>query len=593
MKKISIFSFFLLFFISHNYLAAAVANPFGSNVIIFEPSMSADSINNTILQKYNQQRFNEFGEQRYTFLFMPGQYGKDKNVDVRVGYYTQILGAGNTPNDVVITGAVRTQDAPPGDPNHPEQGPGCLTNFWRGCENLAVIPTLGSLSYPDAVPKDQNVWAVSQAAPLRRLRVMNGSLRLYDLGYSSGGFLADSRIDKQVISGTQQQWLTRNTALGSWVGSNWNIVFTGVFGSIPKGNWPNPPYTITEKTPVIKEKPYVYYDSKTQNFAVKARTLRKNVAGTDWHIAGTSIPLSKFFIAKPGVTAGELNAALNQKQHLLFTPGVYYLDDTIKVNNPNTIIFGMGFPSLVTNTAKPALVVSDVDGVQVAGLLFDAGPVFAPVLFQVGESKTGKSHAKNPIFLFDVFFRVGGVNHASQSDVCLIVNSNDVVADNLWIWRADHGSNVGWTNNRANTGIVVNGDNMTIYGLMVEHFQKYQTIWNGENGLVHHYQSEAPYDVPNQSAWKNGQVNGYASYKIADSVNTHKALAMGIYSFFRDSDVILDSAIEAPVNKQISLSHMILFWLSGRGGSAIKHVVNNVGGPVTNNQRRFDLVSWP
>ena len=89
----------------------------------------------------------------------------------------------------------------------------------------------------------------------------------------------------------------------------------------------------------------------------------------------------------------------------------------------------------------------------------------------------------------------------------------------MWLWRADHGAGVGWSVNTADTGLVVNGNDVTMYGLFVEHFQKYQTIWNGERGRTYFYQNEFPYEMPNQAAWMNGSTRGYAAYKVADSVN--------------------------------------------------------------------------
>lgn len=71
--------------------------------------------------------------------------------------------------------------------------------------------------------------------------------------------------------------------------------------------------------------------------------------------------------------------------------------------------------------------------------------------------------------------------------------------------------------------MIVNGNDVTMYGLMVEHFLEYQTLWNGNGGRTYFYQSEIPYDVPDQASWMshNGTVNGYASYKVADTVTSH------------------------------------------------------------------------
>ncbi|MBA3816694.1 MAG: sialidase, partial [Parachlamydiaceae bacterium] len=172
-------------------------------------------------------------------------------------------------------------------------------------------------------------------------------------------------------------------------------------------------------------------------------------------------------------------------------------------------------------------------------------------------------------------------------------NSNDVVGDNFWLWRADHGVSpdaVGWSLNTADHGLIVNGNNVTIYGLAVEHFQKTQTLWNGENGRVYFYQCELPYDPPTQESWKNGTVDGYPGYKIANNVQNHEAWGLGVYSYFRDAnDIFLESAIEAPVGQGIKLRHMISVWLNGNKNgseSGIRHVLNDRGNAAISNVKK-------
>jgi len=571
---------------------AKLDNPFGPSVIVFDPSMSDSQINNTVTQIYNAQRFNEFGDNRYAFLFMPGRYGNTNDVDIKVGYYTQVIGLGASPDDVTIKGAVRTQDAPPaGDPG---AGPGALDNFWRGAENLAVIPTLGSIGYPNAVPKDQNVWAVSQAAPMRRMHIL-GSLRLFELGWSSGGFLANSQIDNQIISGSQQQWFTRNSSFNTWVNGNWNMVLLGSTGTLPAGTWPNPPFTAIDTTPIISEKPFLMFDISANQYVVLVPRLRQNAVGIDWSDLGTKLPLTDFYIAQPNTaTAAAINAALVQRKHILFTPGVYHLEDSIRVTHSNTILLGLGFPSLVPNNGQPILLISDVGGVKVGGIILDAGSISSPTLLQVGELGSTRDHSLNPTFLYDIFCRVGGTTLPGKAASCVTINSNNVVGDYFWLWRADHGSNVGWTINTSDTGLIVNGANVSIYGLMVEHFQKYQTIWNGENGKMVFYQSEIPYDPPSQAAWMNQSAQGYASYKVAPTVSMHSAWGLGIYNYFRDSNnTYLDNAIEAPLSCRINFTHMVTVWLDGQTNSGILHIINNVGNPVSPANRLSNLNSWP
>jgi hypothetical protein len=166
------------------------------------------------------------------------------------------------------------------------------------------------------------------------------------------------------------------------------------------------------------------------------------------------------------------------------------------------------------------------------------------------------------------------------------IHDSHVVGDNFWLWRADHGENVGWTENTCETGLRVEGDDVTLYGLFVEHTQKHQTIWNGERGRVYFYQSEMPYDPPTQAAWRSRRGDGFASYKIGDAVTTHEAWGVGVYHFFRDAVVVADSGIEAPEGAGIRLHHLLTFRLGGgKKGSGIRHVINDRGGEVIVSER--------
>jgi hypothetical protein len=311
--------------------------------------------------------------------------------------------------------------------------------------------------------------------------------------------------------------------------------------------------------------------------------LQANTKGTTWATGSTpgkSIPIDQFYIAQPATaTAVNLNTALAAGKHLLFTPGFYSLDDTLKVTKPNTIILGLGVPSLVQTTGRSVIAVADVDGVTIAGLTLEAGAVNSPSILEVGPKGSAADHAANPTFLYDLTVRTGGAI-VGKNDAGIVINSHHVVADQLWIWRADHGAGATWTGNPTKNGLVVHGKNVTIYGLFNEHHNEYQTLWNGNGGRVYFYQSEIPYDIPDQASWMNGKVNGYASYKVADTVTSHEAWGLGIYSYFRDAAVKLDSAIEAPSVNGVKLHNLTTVWLNGKEGSEITHIVNNLGGRV-------------
>ncbi|MFI5910671.1 ricin-type beta-trefoil lectin domain protein [Dactylosporangium sp. NPDC051541] len=543
----------------------------GPNVTVFDPSMSQATIQNKLTSVFNGQVSNQFGSQRYALLFKPGTY----NVDANVGFYTQVAGLGLTPDAVVINGAVHAEADwwPDGSQN-------ATQNFWRSAENLSVTPNGGL-----------DRWAVSQAAPYRRMHV-RGNLALSDGGWSSGGFIADSKVDGQIQSGTQQQWLTRNSAMGSWNGSNWNQVFVGATGA-PGNSFPNPPYTTVGTAPVVREKPFLYVDSAGA-YQVFVPALRTNSSGVSWasgNPAGTSLPISQFQVIKPGDTATTMNNALAAGKNLLVTPGVYHLNQTLDVTRADTVILGLGLATLVPDGGITALRTADVDGIKLAGLLFDAGTTNSAVLAEIGPSGSSASHASNPTSLSDVFFRIGGAG-VGKATVSLRINSNDVIGDHSWIWRADHGSGVGWTSNTAQNGLVVNGNNVTFYGLFVEHFQQYQTIWNGNNGRTYFYQNEMPYDPPNQAAFMNGGTQGWAAYKVADSVTTHEAWGLGSYCYFNvNPGVVAAHAFEAPVKAGVKFHDMVTVSLGGTG--TISHVINNTGAAVNSGHQVEYLVAGP
>ncbi|MFF3442685.1 RICIN domain-containing protein [Streptosporangium sp. NPDC002721] len=540
----------------------------GPNVSVFDPSTPTATIQARLNSVFSQQQTNQFGGNRFALLFKPGSY----SVDANIGFYTQIAGLGLSPDSVTINGGVHVEaDWFQGNATH---------NFWRGAENLSVNP-----------PSGTDRWAVSQAASYRRMH-LRGNLQLDDGGWSSGGFIADSKIDGQVRSGSQQQWLSRNAEWSSWTGSNWNMVFVGV-DNPPAGNFPDPPYTRVATTPAVREKPFLYVD-QAGAYQVFVPALRTNSTGTTWaggNPAGSSIPISQFFVVKPGHTAADINAALAQGLNLLFTPAVYHLNDTIRVTRANTVVLGLGLATLIPDNGVTAMTVADVDGVKVAGLLIDAGPTNSAMLMQVGPAGSSASHAANPTSLHDVYFRVGGaaVGRATQS---LVVNSDNVIGDHLWIWRGDHSHGVGWNVNTAANGLTVNGDDVTMYGLFVEHYQQHQTVWNGNGGRTYFYQNEMPYDPPNQAAWMNGSTQGYAAYKVADTVTTHEAWGLGSYCYFNvNPGVVAARAFEAPNTPGVRFHNMVTVSLGGVG--TIRNIINTTGGPSNSGTNEANLVSYP
>ena len=565
---------------------------FGPHVIIFDPGMPIAQIQAQVDAIASQQVDNEMGMQRYALLFKPGIYGSvETPLTFQVGYYTEVAGLGMSPTDVVINGHIDVYNRCLSPDN-------CiaLVNFWRSLSNLTI--NVMGLSGCRA---SGDFWAVSQAAPMRRVNITGGNLTLMDYctagpQYASGGFIADSQTGF-IINGSQQQFLVRDSSIGGWSNGVWNQVFSGVIGAPPQSfsttPYDPPPYTTLETSPITREKPFLYVDD-AGNFNVFVPSVRYDSSGTTWgsgSIEGISVPLDQFFVARPSDSAQTINNALARGENLLLTPGVYQVDKTIKVKRADTIVLGLGFPTLVPENGEVTMTVADVVGVKLAGLMFDAGPVNSSVLLQIGTPHAHKSDPANPSSLQDVFFRIGGAT-PGKATTSLIVNSDDVLLDNIWAWRADHGNGVGWTENTADTGVVINGDHVTAYGLFVEHYQKYELVWNGEFGKTIFFQNEMPYDVPSQEAWMHDGVNGYAAYKVADSVSTHEAWGMGSYCYFNvGPDIHASHAFEVPVTAEVNLHDILTVFLNGNGG--IDHVVNDYGAAVNNTNQVTNVVSYP
>jgi hypothetical protein len=589
----------------------------GPNVVVVDPTTPQDEIQQTLDDLAAQQTDTEMSTDRYAVLFKPGSYGSAEDpLQARIGYYTEVSGLGANPGDVDVHGALEVYNRCLGD----DANPNCiaLVNFWRTISNLHL--TVDS-SGQDGCRATANFWAVSQAVSMRRLDV-TGPVSLMDYctagpQYASGGFIADSRFDSAVTNGSQQQWLTRNSELGGgWSNAVWNQVFSGVEGAPDDATFPDPPYTTLDTTPVSREKPYLYVDD-SDRWKVRVPDAKTDTSGVSWAdgmTPGRSIGIEKFYIAKPGDSEGRINAALLTGKHLLLTPGVYDIDRSLLVTRPDTVVLGIGHATLTARKGAVPLRVADVPGVVVAGVTIDAGEKESPLLLQVGSGARDHLDKKlpgfgdlidrwkgkhgltadpaNPTTLSDVYFRVGGP-HIGKTDTALEVNSDHVLIDHTWVWRGDHGiegfptggengvngDTVRWNTNTGRTGVRINGDDVTATGLFVEHFQEFNTVWNGERGTTVLYQNELPYDPPTQADWTRPDGTlGWAGYKVADDVTEHTLHGGGVYVFNQNNpEIVTENGFEVPEVPGVNLHHIMTVNLSA---GTINHVVNGVGDAV-------------
>ena len=570
----------------------------------------------------NDRARGHFSRERLALLFRPGVY---RDFDVPIGYYTQILGLGKRAGDVVFTDGARgpycaAADKRPG-------GAGSLDTFWRAAENFRTEAPAGML------------WAVSQAAPLRRVHV-RGDLILHDEGrYASGGFLANVRVDGALDFGSQQQWCARNARVGSGGarGGAWSLVFVDSDGALPAARAsaraaPNAKFggegpLVTRVSGVgarraLAEKPFVVVDAPNaatfslvvpKPYDTEERAARGDGDRLDDAPAADElVPFERVFGARSDADAdgATIQAKLDAGLHVVLAPGVYELNHTLTLRFEGQVLLGLGLASLVApRDGAPAVRVTGAalaaGGARVAGVMLqaavldDAAAYARSCLLEVGvASERNAGRADNPVVLSDVFCRVGGGAPAGDARAAhengaaaralVVVRGAHVVGDNLWLWRADHTALAPGeapregevyhlvagvdAECRCEHGLVVDGRGVTMVGLAVEHTTRDNVVWRGDDGAVYFYQNELPYDATHAAFG----AAGYVGYAVDGGVATHEARGVGVYSFFRDAQVLVPAAIRAPDAPGVVFENAFTRHLDGHSG--ILSVLNGRGG---------------
>jgi len=476
---------------------------------------------------------------------------------------------------------------------------GALDTFWRAAENFHTTTTN---HWPTATGM---LWAVSQASPLRRIHV-DAELSLYqyeppypNAGYASGGFLANSVVGGNVYPGSQQQWFTRNSELGGFIGGAFNMVFAGVKGAPSShcGNTNGSPYTTVSTTPVIAEKPYISMDD-TGLFWLNIPAVKYNSTGVDWVSNSTRrVPFSSVYVASNSTdTADTINAALSSGLHVVLTPGVYTLEAALEVTHSGQVLMGLGLATLVPGQGNAVITVANVDNVRIVGpMIVQASNMTTPVLVQWGDG-TYAGNASAPGGIYDLFARVGGPDpFPVHAGTMLHIANGHVFTDNMWLWRADHTVSgiVKNSDNPVNHGLVVDGDHVTAYGLAVEHTLKDLVMWNGDFGATYFFQSELPCElllwpcqlccefdrhavvVADDVTQQNFGDRNYTSYRVASDVTSHHGFGVGVYTYFRDYYVTVHSGIVCPTSLIPNFVNPLSVYLSGHG--VLQHIIDDEG----------------
>ena len=624
-------------------------NIFGDHTIIFAPTDDPDKINETVQKIFIAQNdYNndaQFNSDNWAIYYKKGDYKRTECVPV--GFYTQVAGLGKLPTDVELNNIEvpayldggGSGDYWGGDGNYRN----ATCNFWRSAENLAVTGTEEASVVDKVAPQSQNNgksylnWSVAQAAPIRRVYSTRPVKYDCDWGWASGGYTADCMFIGTDSDGngagthSGQQYYTRNSEItGNAYGTTLNQFCQGVLaGNLPTDanyesqfaddfkplesnegytNWAIPAgdggqqvITSISKTEEISEKPFLYLNDEGE-YCVFVPAVQRDRVGVSWGEGkandgmgeGESLPLSAFYIAKPTDTAAVINTQIENGKNIYFTPGIYHAEVPIQVNRADTILLGSGMASIIPDNGEAAVETQDLDGIRICGLIFDAGKS-SKYLLRVGNDKTNVSHAADPIVLQDLFFRVGGTtNELTKAEDALEINTNDVICDHFWIWRADHGAGVEWYGNESRHGIIVNGDRVICYALFNEHFQEYDVLWNGDYGKTYFLQNEKCYDPISQDAWMShdGKVKGYAAYKVNNQIKHHYAVGLGIYNVFiytgptydsTEVSISMENAVEVPNAADVRVENTCIQTFANDDGQyqSIDHLINGVGPGVS------------
>ena len=148
------------------------------------------------------------------------------------------------------------------------------------------------------------------------------------------------------------------------------------------------------------------------------------------------------------------------------------------------------------------------------------------------------------------------------------------------------------------TGLVVTGNDVTAYGLAVEHYQKDEVIWSGQGGTDFFFQNELPYDPPSQADWMASPTqDGYPAFLVTPNVKSFQGYGMGSYVVFTQTTATLHDAeaFQSPDGPGVQFHNVFGVWIAGSGG--LDSIINGTGGPVTSTNpgtvEPVDITSYP
>jgi len=598
---------------------------------------NGDEKKDLIMAEFVDRKTGHFTDKRVAVLFRP-RVTPYNDINFPVGYWTQVLGLGETPEGVTFSGNLGVYALPANTDNHEV---GSLDTFWRSAENFVSDTTfienplfvdntqppiplqwsvpvgstakdLASPKYfyglPDHIVDGENtskfgmLWAVSQAAPIRRIKAKNLHLALGD-NYASGGFAANLDVEGFTNFAGQQQFCIRNGRIGDIFGMAWSAVLVGC----EHKGWPTKeqePHVVTDEstTSVRIEKPFIFIGDDDAVYLGIPKMKTDSASFDHAKLSeGEKVLIDndeKVKVFHPSDSIDDIQEAAANGLHIVLSPGIYNWKKTLELSVDNQVLLGIGMATIEAPcNGKPCIYVSSKSsGVRISGLSLEASVLsdsdyVGSSLLDWGESQhVGKGNSKkNPGAIHDLFCFVGGrsVDRSVKAQTMVRIYSSNVVGDNLWLWRADHTKlAAGESANRpdlseyhlttngecqCDTGLEVRGHDVLFNGLAVEHTYKDMVKWYGTNGKVNFYQSELPYDV------SPANYKDIAGYRVHEGAEGHVAKGVGVYSYFRDyADVEVEAGVVDHADSKFE--NIFTVWLNGNFG--IQSVINGKGGPT-------------
>lgn len=486
----------------------------------------------------------KWGNESFILLFQPGMYDFQGKT-LFVNFYTSIRGLGTNPGDTQFSNVTITvQGMTPTSPT------ATTDYFWRDIENLQVN---GDMQ-----------WYVSQACPLRRI-ICTGKLSVnngVNNSWASGGWMSNIETGNSIDNGNQQQFCYKNIKItsGNVQPSNQgtlNIVAINSDISDTSSCTSQQTVTVLKNIPGYC-KPWLMSDGIFL-------PIQSNVNGSDLTPGGSVINNKDIYVTYPTDTVDTINKNIadSSKKAIIFTPGVYTYNQSIIVDRNDFVVFGLGYPIFKATTNLSSIFSITGNNVWINSLILDAGTGNPPSLLSFsGTNGNGKIH---DIYTRMLMPEVGVVN---SCQTMITLNQNNTYVENIWLWVADHqngSKNADWSRMNSPNGLTVNGDNVTICGLAVEHQNDVMTQWNGEYGQCYFYQSEFPYA---------GSVTGNPSYVVNSTVKNHIFKGGGAYFVLwtgTSTEPSIDHVMEFPQTSGVTWESIIgANWSSYRN---IKNVV--------------------